>query len=195
MLVKIVLSIIDTEHLNFDTDVKFTADEFRQMVYDNFKKNDKAIDAYTRGIRYRNPYAYENQNVEVKENKYQEYECECQIMDVKKHEVNEKWLNSYAENGNMFLMIMNFNPTEMEPDAESEIRFWKDDSERVLTMKDDYGNELSDILKLKYLPTRTFKLLTENNSEYILENCKLVENRSNEKFPYCFVIIIEKIRY
>ena len=189
MIVKLVVPVVDTENINCDSDVSMTRDEYGAMVYDTYKRNDKAIDAYTRG--YRRPvdlYERENDRVQYDDLVFQDVECECQIMDVKKQEISDEWLEEYVYNGKMLLLALNINPSDIDLNVESEIRYWMDDSGRLLN-----DETIDDTTKLKYLPTRTFKIRTKER-EYTIENCKLVENRSDENFPYCFVIIIEKIK-
>ena len=76
-------------------------------------------------------------------------------------------------------------------DALSELRFWLDDSQRVLN-----DETLDDMAKIKYLPKRELAIKIEEETytkRYNLKNCKMIENRSNEKAPYLFVLMIEKI--
>lgn len=194
MIAKLVIPVVNTENINCESNINLSREEFGDMVYDTFRKNDKAIDAYTRGrisrSAYYNPYASEDEydTKHVKDTVFNEVECECQIMNVKKGEINDDWLREYVYNGKMFLLIFNINPSEMESSVETEIRFWRNDSELILN--DEKIDD--DMAKLRLLPTRTFKLRTDEQ-EYTINNCKLIENRSDEKFPYCFVIIIEKI--
>ena len=189
MIVKLVIPVVDTDNINCDTDVNLTREEYGDMVYDQYKRNDKAIDAYTRG--YRSPvslYETETQRTHYDDLTFEDVECEAQIMDVKKQEINDEWLKEHAYNGKMFLLIVNVNPSDIDPNVESELRYWMDDSGRLLN-----DTSLDDTTKLKYLPTRSLKIHTDEG-EYTIDNCKIVENRSNDEFPYCFVIIIEKIR-
>lgn len=195
MIVKLIIPVVDTDHINCDTDINMTREEYGDMAYNTYKRNDKAIDAYTRGIRprseYNNPYITETEYNrgyrKYDDLVFQDVECEAQIMDVKKQEISDEWLKEYVYNGKMLLLIVNINPSDIDPNVESELRFWMDDSGRLLN-----DTTLDDTTKLKYLPTRSFKIVTDEG-EYKIENCKLVENRSDDNFPYCFVIIIEKI--
>lgn len=189
MIVKLVIPVVDTEHINCETNLKISNEEYGDMVYNQYKQNDRAIEAYTRGYRpLVGPYDVDSNRLQYNDLTFENIECEAQIMDVKKQEINDDWLRTYVSNGKMSLLIVNINPSDIEPNLESEIRFWMDDSIRLLT-----DDELDDTTKLKYLPTRSFKIRTDEG-EYTIDNCKIVENRSDENFPYCFVIIIEKIR-
>ena len=188
MIVKLIIPVVDTDHINCDTDINMTREEYGDMAYNTYKRNDKAIDAYTKG--YRSPvdlYEREDSRTHYNDLTFDNIECEAQIMDVKKQEISDEWLKEYVYNGKMLLLIVNVNPSDIDPNVESELRFWMDDSGRLLN-----DTTLDDTTKLKYLPTRSFKIVTDEG-EYKIENCKLVENRSDENFPYCFVIIIEKI--
>ena len=87
----------------------------------------------------------------------------------------------------MSLLLININPNGLENNAEEELRFWVDDSMRIIN-----DNFLDDRTRIKVLPTKTFGVEI-NNETYTLKNCKLIENRSDKSFPFYFIIMIEKI--
>ena len=76
----------------------------------------------------------------------------------------------------------------MEGDAESEIRFWVDDSKKVHS-----DNALDDKMKLKILPRRSLIIELPSNKEALLSGCKVIQDFSDKKFPFNFAIIVEKI--
>jgi hypothetical protein len=88
----------------------------------------------------------------------------------------------------MFLLLLNINPNDIHNNAEEELRFWADDSNKILLDK-----TLDDRTKLKVLPIKTFGIELKG-VDYKLVNCKLIENRSDKKFPFYYIIMVEKIK-
>ena len=194
MEAKLIIPVIDTESGNFDTDIKLAREEYIDMVNDNFIKNDKAINHYMThewGMQKRQNFANEVSNKPQVEVEFNEIESKCEFLTIKNADFNEDKLKEYIESGKMFLILLNLNPNGADLDALSELRFWLDDSQRVLN-----DETLDDMAKIKYLPKRELAIKIEEETytkRYNLKNCKMIENRSNEKAPYLFVLMIEKI--
>jgi hypothetical protein len=75
----------------------------------------------------------------------------------------------------------------MHNNAEEEIKFWADDSDRILN-----DHVLDDRTRIKALPIKTLGIEL-NGEDYNLINCKLIENRSDRKFPFYYIILVERI--
>ena len=88
----------------------------------------------------------------------------------------------------MFIIRININPTVLSSDGESELKFWVDDSDKLL--KDPVIDKNT---KLKHLPTMDLGI-DIGTQRLTLQRCKIIENKSNKNFPYYFAVIVEKIK-
>ena len=75
-------------------------------------------------------------------------------------------------------MIVNLNPTTIDPDAESEIRYWLEDSLRV--WRDEALDQRTKILSS---PERDLKIVLSDGVKHTLSKCKIFEEYSDEKYP------------
>ena len=115
-------------------------------------------------------------------------ECECFITDSEDGDVSYNFIDSVIDSGRMSILKININPDTIEPDCETELKFWLDDSKKLL--KD---RSLDKATKMKYLPMRTFKLELGGN-DCILHNCKMFRHYDNVKnAPFYFAVLVEKI--
>lgn len=179
MLSNLIITVIDTENSKFETNVRMTNEEFEylreQAMIEKNNINKGLINA---------PLKNEHINDTTK---YVDYKCECLFLDAKKQEINEEYFEKLLENQKMFLLLLNINPNDIHNNAEEELRFWSDDSNKILLDK-----TLDDRTKLKVLPIKTFGIELKG-VDYKLINCKLIENRSDKKFPFYYIIMVEKI--
>lgn len=179
MLSKLIIPVIDTENSTFETNVKMTNEEFEYLQEQALiEKND-----INKGIRnHRNIEEHINNTT-----KYVSYKSECLFLSPRKEEINEQFFKDLCDKENAFLLIININPNDMHNNAEEEIKFWADDSDRILN---DYT--LDDRTRIKALPIKTLGIEL-NGEDYNLINCKLIENRSDRKFPFYYIILVERI--
>jgi hypothetical protein len=179
MLSKLIIPVIDTENSTFETDVKMSNEEFRYLQEQALiEKND-----INKGIRnYRNTDEHISNTT-----KYNTFKSECLFLTPRKEEINEDFFINLLDRENAFLLLININPNDMHNNAEEEIKFWADDSDRILN---DYT--LDDRTRIKALPIKTLGIEL-NGEDYNLINCKLIENRSDRKFPFYYIILVEKI--
>lgn len=179
MLSKLIIPVIDTENSTFETDVKMSNEEFRYLQEQALiEKND-----INKGIRnYRNTDEHISNTT-----KYNTFKSECLFLTPRKEEINEDFFINLLDRENAFLLLININPNDMHNNAEEEIKFWVDDSDRILN---DYT--LDDRTRIKALPIKTLGIEL-NGEDYNLINCKLIENRSDRKFPFYYIILVEKI--
>ncbi len=179
MLSKLIIPVIDTENSTFETDVKMTNEQFRYLQEQAIiEKND-----INKGILNYNRRDEEINNT----TKISTYKSECLFLTARKEEINEDYFINLIEQGTMFLLLLNINPNDIHNNAEEEIKFWADDSDRIL--KD---NMLDDRTRFKTLPIKTLGIEL-NGEDYNLEDCKLIENRSDQKFPFYYIIMVQKI--
>jgi hypothetical protein len=180
MLSNLIITVIDTENSKFETDVRMTNEEFEylreQAMIEKNNINKGLINA-----------SLKNEHINDT-TKYVDYKCECLFLNAKKQEINEEYFEKLLENQEMFLLLLNINPNDIHNNAEEELRFWADDSNKILLDK-----TLDDRTKLKVLPIKTFGIELKG-VDYKLVNCKLIENRSDKKFPFYYIIMVEKIK-
>lgn len=192
MITKLIIPVIDTESGKFSYNGNLTKEEYDNMVMDKFlstnNKMNKFVDNMMNGISNvrSNGYYTANHQKDFPDIKYNFFETDVFVQDSKKNDIDASFFQNYIENEKMFILILNINPN-MEPDAESELRFWMDDSLKVTN-----DTTLDTQTRLKVLPKRGFKILI-NNVEYVLEGCKILQNYSNKKYPFYFAVIVEKI--
>lgn len=179
MLSKLIIPVIDTENSTFETDVKMSNEEFKYLQEQALiEKND-----INKGIRnHRNTDEHISNTT-----KYNTFKSECLFLTPRKEEINEDFFINLLDRENAFLLLININPNDMHNNAEEEIKFWADDSDRILN---DYT--LDDRTRIKALPIKTLGIEL-NGEDYNLINCKLIENRSDRKFPFYYIILVEKI--
>lgn len=179
MLSKLIISVIDTENSTFETDVKMTNEEYKYLEEQAIIEKNNINKGFINGSLTKEHF--------VNTTKYNDYKCECLFLDAKKQEINEEYFEKLLENQEMFLLLLNINPNDIHNNAEEELRFWTDDSNKILLDK-----TLDDRTKLKVLPIKTFGIELKG-VDYKLINCKLIENRSDRKFPFYYIIMVDKI--
>lgn len=189
---KIYVPVIDTENLKFEyKGRKISVDEYREMVYNHIQKNAKSIDWYISNNKYTRFGHTLNINFEKVNDfpdfKYKLIECIVKTYDANLHEASEEYFHKMEDVGKMFITVFDFNPNDIDYDAESEIRFWRDDSSGILRDK-----MLPDDVKLKNLPIRDLYLDIEGHVKH-LQRCKIVEIFPSKKRPYKIAVISDKI--
>ena len=194
MLTKMKIPVIDTESGKYDYKGKLSREDYSEMVLANFWRTNnqmnRFVDELQRGVsHYQRFRDYKEQVVDgMPDILYNDYEAEVFLSDSKKVEIEEKFFFDKYEAGKMFLLRLNINPNSMEGDAESEIRFWIDDSKKVHA-----DDALDDKMKLKILPKRSLIIELSEGKEALLSGCKILQDCATEKWPYNFAIIVEKI--
>lgn len=177
MITNLIIPVINTENIDFKADREYSTEELTRMDEQFFIDRQFAVDEYSR-----NNYTKKSINDQVIN-----YKSECLFLNSRKEEIEEQHFIDLVENGKMSLLLLNINPNSLENNAEEELRFWSDDSMRILN-----DELLDDRTRIKVLPTKTFGIEI-NNETYNLINCKLIENRSDKSFPFYYIIMIEKI--
>ena len=192
MLTNLIIPVQDTESAQFKYDGTLTREAYEDMVLDKFHRTDKQIDAFLHRDRSRD-FAYDLPD----QNSYGEYydedednevEVQALLLDSSRNNFSEDFLFNKADEEKMFVLIVNINPEGLDEDAESEIKYWLDDSYRVLDDKD-----LDSETKLKALPPRDLKIVLSDGNKYTLKNCKIFEDYSDDRYPLYFALIVEKI--
>lgn len=190
MIGKLLIPVVDVDSYNFDCDQEIDRDTYSLMVYDSFMRNDKRIQRFADSIRNKEEFDFGerrdyNGNATLK---YVLSESETLFLDKKRNDLDGKYIADLASSGKMGIIIMSINPESLSNDAEGEIRFWMGDSNKVLR-----DGSMNDRAKLRILPKMNFIYESDGGERYILCGCKMFEDYSNDKQPYYFAIIIEKI--
>lgn len=194
MVTKIILPVIDTERGKFEYNGReLTAQEYGNMEYEHFRKTNSQVSRFVDNIRHGisnvNPYGNRLRDVDYTQHPdifYNDEEVQAVIMDSSKKEIDESFLLSHAEKGDMFLLVIDINPNTATGDGESELRFWVDDSNKVVN-----DRWLSDEVKLKSLPGRDYGVVC-GDKIVTITNCKMVQSYATKNHPFYFAIIVEK---
>lgn len=196
MITKIIIPVINTENGKYEYKGKLSREAYEEMVMDNFLKTDRQISQFVDEMMMERPHSYQMRNYYSKNDKgdfpeinYDLYEAEAFVQDSKKNDIEKKFFDEHRDKGDMFILILNINPNSLDYDAESELRFWIDDSKKVHNDK-----SLDTKTKLDFLPSRKLKIVL-GQEQGILENCKILQDYSNQKYPFYFAIITNKIVY
>lgn len=191
MIGKIFIPVIQLSDIEYDEN--FAHEVIKR--YD-FKSGVRGTDMYDEGINEYTQSLYSHRNVidnyRVKDipHTIKECECECFISDSEDNEVTCEYIEKVVESGKMFIMKININPDGIDTDCETELKFWMDDSNKLL--KD---NSLDKETKMKYLPMRSFRLILGENT-YLLHNCKMFRHYNKTKnAPFYFAVLIKKITF
>lgn len=192
MLTNLIIPVQDTESAQFKYEGTLTRDAYEDMVMDKFRRTDKQIDAFLHRDRSRD-FSYDLRDNDGYGEYYDgnddnEVEVQALLLDSDRNNFNEDFLFDKADEEDMFVLIININPEGLNEDAESEIKYWLDDSYRVLS-----DEELDSETKLKALPPRDLKIVLSDGNKYILKNCKIFEDYSDDRYPLYFATIVEKI--
>lgn len=197
MTTKIIMPVIDTERGKFEyKGRKLTREEFGDIEYDHFLKTNRQVGQFVENMR-RGISNFSGRMKDVKDGNHPDIfynleEIECMIFDSRKNNVPSGFFKQYIESGRMFIIRINFNPESMSCDAKSEMRFWINDSDKVLR-----DNEITDDLKLKTLSTRFF-WVRDGEEVILLNGCKIVQiytGKDKDKNPFYLGIIVEKATY
>lgn len=197
MKTTIYIPVVDTEKYNFDYDKELSVSEYDDMVYDHFMKNNKKVDRGMRDMidnsmrRQRRYYSdYELYDVTEDEG-YRVKPSECDILDTNSKSIEMDFLIPYILNRKMFIVILDVKPLgdidSIDGDIQSEMKFWIRDSNALLNDKD-----IDDKTKIKALPKTHFDIFLDKKL-YRLKGCRLIEMYKEEKHPYKFAVLVEKI--
>ena len=193
MITKLYIPIIDLSRANFDYGRNLTNEEMANMEYEKFRRTDRQVDNYVTQMQYRKDnrwdvrearnYRRDFSNV-IDEDEY--VECEAFFADSKKKEVSEEFFSEH-DNGRKFIITININPNSLEQEAESELRYWRDDSNGVLN-----DRTMDNQTKIECLMRRDLGIELGGTRKK-LEDCRIIADFSNKDFPYYYGILVSKI--
>lgn len=192
MLTNLIIPVQDTESAKFEYEGTLSREAYESMVLDRFHRTDRQINEFMHRDRS-NKFAYDLPD-DIDEQYYdvddsdKEVKVQALLLDSNKNNFDEDYLYDMADSESMFVLIVNVNPEELDDGAESELKYWLDDSMRVW---DD--DELDKKTKLKVSPPRDLKIELSDGNKYTLENCKIFEDYSDDRYPLYFAMVVEKI--
>ncbi len=183
MINKFYILVNDSDNMSFESK-QLSNQEFASMLDEYMNTHKESSYVYgTHNNLYKN--LDEIKDVEYK---FSEKEFEALVLDSNKKEFNEEKFYQLYEEGKNFVVILNVNPESIDFDAESEIKYWLDDS---LAIWED--EKLDKKTKLLSSPTRELKIVLSDGNKYTLNNCKIFEDYSTDKYPIYFAMFVEKI--
>lgn len=193
MIHKILIPVVNTENGKYEYNGELSRDAYSEMEYAEFRNTDRRVNRFVDNMAngISNISRYRMNDVKDYESHpdllYQYFETEAIFQNANKDEIEEEYLIEHFNKEDMFILILNINTNTLDMDAESELRYWLDDSRRVESDK-----TLDNKTKLKLLPFYFFKVkIGERN--YVLKNCKMLQNYGNNKSKYFFAVLVEKI--
>ena len=192
MITNLIIPVQDTESGKFEYQGTLSRETYEDMVMDKFQRTDRQIDAFMHRDKSRE-YSYDlplNNSGEYYEEEDTDNEVEVQVLllDSNKNNFNEDYLFDLIDSDSMFILRVNVNPEDLDDGAESEIKYWLDDSMRVWEDCD-----LDKKTKLQVSPPRNLKIVLSDGNKYTLQNCKIFEDYSDDRYPIYFAMIVEKI--
>lgn len=188
MIGKLIIEVIDTENGVYDYGKEINDEEYGNRLLKHVNATGRDINnmMYNGRVNY-NPYAREVADYKDVDFLANDSECEALFLDQNRKDVESEYFLKHVDDGKMFITLINVNPNSLENDAESELKFWIDDSKKILDDED-----LTDEIKLKHLPTRNLKMKI-NDEVFILKNNKIIQDFSNDKYKFFIGVIVMKI--
>ena len=203
MIVKFIIPVINTESGDYSYNGREMSDEqYFEMIEQHAWDTRGMMNNLINNIRNQRN-VYDNRridddgllpDIEIKNDEYKFDYCESEalIQTSNSEELDITGLDNFVSKGKKFLININVNPNSLEPDAESELRRWMDESKNVLN-----DETLDNKTKLLALPLREFIIDTSDsknktNPLYQLEGCKILKVYE-EKYPFYFSLMVEKI--
>ena len=203
MIVKLVFDILNTENRSFEYKGDLSNEEYARRLQDYVNTTGRDVEnmLYYGVTNTNNKSLYEStKDIQLETI---DKECDALLLDINNNVIDETNLIEHVNDGKMFIIKINIDPNTLDMDGESEIKFWLDDSCRVLN-----DNLLPDDVKLKRLPQRNLRIKvkiddnTQDTDEkniryntYYLEDCRIIQNNFSEKYKYFFTLIIKKINF
>lgn len=189
-LTKIYFPVMNLDNGDFTYDKEISTADLLRLQDEQFRRTNRSIEMYTQGYGKVAPSGgmFELQNKKATLDEVNSIPMECVVLGAKEGmEVTDNFFDDRIADGKMFIIRLNINPTVLDMDGESELRFWIDDSEKLLR-----DNALDNQTKIKHLPKRNIGIDT-NGARHTLTGCKMIENKGNKKYPYYLAVIVEKI--
>lgn len=190
MIVRLIIPVTNTVDGKFSYEKEMSREEYFKMSEETFFENNAAVTQFVENMKNNisNIPSERKDNTErTVEDNFQYFEAEAFVQNVKQQEIFTDFFEEFSNNGAKTVVIVNINPNSIEPDAASELKYWVEDSNRVIN---DFS--LDNKTKILSLP-KTFFYVEAENEKYLLQDAKLVKDYSNKKFPMNYAILVDKI--
>ena len=188
MIVKLFFPVLNTDDINSNSDINLDVDDYSNMLDEQLKINNFLLnDFHEKGFNSKQYYYVSQDIIREKELNLEYYECEAFVKAHNGSDLTEDELCLLSEHEKMGVILLNINPNSLEYEVYSDLKTWLNESVNIIN-----ENAIDNRNKITLLPYRDLKLEI-NNKNYFLSNCKIIENKSSEKFPFNFVLLIEKI--
>ena len=164
-----------------------TIDEYNSKLYGEWSGDrSRNINAYLSGgydIGYLNrKYGImEYQQMQKDNTKWEYYEVNCPIMNMRKNPLQAMELVKCRMEGLMFVIIADL-PKGMDSDVESEMRFWVRDS-----MEINVHHEIPEHERLRMLPTKDLRIRVDD-VEGTLVKCRIIDFQK----PFRVMLMVER---
>lgn len=196
MHVYLYIKAINTDKTDYDYKNDITNDELIRMQNEKFNATNDKLNAYINGekvSKLTNDELFDNySDLKVQEHTLiipMEAYVFNGVFDGNIEEMTDDLLKYYSDTEKMSIVSVDINPLEIIEDAESELRFWIGDSEKIIN--DDAIDQNG---KIGVLPERSLKLQKFGNKEFFLmDGCKIIDVRKKENHPYRFIMLVKKI--
>ena len=189
-ITRIYFPVMNLDNGDFSYDKEISTEELIRLQEEQFRRTDANVDRYVHGYGRSGGGSgmFELSERKAVLDETNSIPFECNVQGVNDNIIiDSAFFENKLNDGKMFILRMNINPTVIDIDGESELRFWLDDSKKLLE-----DRTLDNNTKLKHLPKRDIGIDVEKN-KYMLRGCKIIERRCSDKFPYYFAVIVEKI--
>jgi hypothetical protein len=109
-----------------------TLNEYNKRLNDEFNNTNSSLNSYLGGgsVSYLNKKygIYENKNKVIDKTKFEYYDIDCPIYNMRRNEMQPFELAKCRAEGLMFIMIVDIPSKFISSEMESELRFWIKDS-------------------------------------------------------------------
>ena len=126
----------------------------------------------------------EYKDKQIDNTKFEFYEIGCPILNQRKNVMQPLELVKCRMENLMFVIIVDIPIKNLEPDVESEIRFWVRDSMQI-----NVHHEIPEGQRLEMLPTKDLKVRL-GDVQGVLSKCRVI----NFEKPYRLTLLVEKIK-
>ena len=185
-----VVKIIEESSMNssnFTNKTNFSDDEVQRMI-EQEEINRARYDGFA-SLRQNRPYRNEKiiatSEAFLNEYDYDYQECEALVLNGEKKDMKEEELVEMTKEPQIAIIILNINPNSLTQESESELRYWIEESKRVL-----YDTEMPDDIKIKSLPFIDFNMETEGGTKVKLNECKFVKDYTTKEYKYYFAVLV-----
>lgn len=173
-------------YIDYDPETGFTANiDLHGEDYVNYLNKEYSSDRifFENGnITYN---GYDKKESFKQRDNYNFYTLNCKIYSVNGEDETIDNLLNYFKTGEAFAIQIDFKDLLKNEDAYYEINTWYKESYMI-----NSSDKITDDIKIKYLPSKDFKLSFNKDSNAIIRNCKLIDKYDK---TVCLLLVDEII--